>query len=278
MNLAGPQDLPEVEAWLARAPHLAMFPLSNLRQHGIGGDHPQRLTLWLTRQGGAVRDVLALSKAGMVMPLLPSGDFAAAAGVLRGHSVTGLIGAAGWVRPLQAALGLRTALMLDQDEPHFLLSLADLRPQPGPGTLAPLAEAPVGVIKDWIATYVRETMRMPEPGIPAEVEGRYQRYLSGGNHLCLMEGGRPLSMTGFNARLPDIAQIGGVFTPEALRGRGLARRAVALHLAQARDAGVTQATLFAASDAAASAYRGVGFEQVGMWSLILLAQAEVVHG
>ncbi len=278
MIRADAADLPEVEAFLAARSHLAMFPLSNLRQHGVTGFHPHRLTLWITRDNGAVSDVLALSLAGVVMPLLPSGDFAAAAAALRGQSLTGLIGAQYWVRPLQGALHLTSTPMLDRDEPHFLLQLSDLRPQPGPGELAPLSHAPEAVIKDWLALYVAETMNAPAEKIPAEVEARYQRYLKAESHMCLMDGGRPLSMSGFNARLPDMVQIGGVFTPPDLRGKGLARRGLALHLAQARDAGVVQATLFAASDAAASAYRAVGFQQVGQWTLLLLPEPEVAHG
>ncbi len=277
MILAEAQDLPEVDSFLAARTHLAMFPLSNLRQHGIAGDHPHRLTLWMTRQNGALTDVLALSAAGMVMPLLPSGDFTAAAAVLRGHSLTGLIGAQDWVRPLQAALRLTSAPMLDRDEPHFLLTLADLVPQPGPGELVPLAQAPEAEIKRWLAAYVAETMNAPADKIPSEVESRYERYMKAATHMCLIDGDRPLSMTGFNARLPDMVQIGGVFTPPELRGQGLARRALALHLAQARDAGIKQATLFAASEAAASAYRAVGFQHVGQWTLLLLPEPEVAH-
>ena len=278
MILARQADLPEVAAFLAARTHLAMFPLSNLRQHGITGDNPHRLTLWLARKDGAISDVVALNLAGMVMPLLPSAHFAAAANVLRGQSLTGLIGAQDWVRPLQDALRLRSTPMLDRDEPHFLLPLSDLRPQPGPGELMPLAMAPAPVIKDWLAAYVAETLAAPASRIPQEVEARYERYTKAESHMCLMDGDRPLAMTGFNARLPDMVQIGGVFTPPELRGRGHARRALALHLAKARQWGVAQATLFAASDAAASAYRAVGFRQVGKWTLLLLPEPEVAYG
>ena len=64
-----------------------MFPLNNLRHHGMAGGHPYALTLWLTRRDGAICDVLAQTEAGMVMPCLPSGDFGAAAEVLRGREV-----------------------------------------------------------------------------------------------------------------------------------------------------------------------------------------------
>ena len=89
---------------------------------------------------------------------------------------------------------------------------------------------------------------------------------------------RVYAMFGFNARLPQIVQVGGVYTPPALRGQGHARRAIGQQLAQARAAGVQRAVLFAASDRAASTYRALGFEQIGLWTLLLLTNAQVVHG
>jgi predicted GNAT family acetyltransferase len=66
-------------------------------------------------------------------------------------------------------------------------------------------------------------------------------------------------------------QVGGIYTPPALRGRGLARAAVALHLAEARNTGVSRAVLFAASPAAARAYTAIGFQPNGSFALVLFA-------
>lgn len=85
-------------------------------------------------------------------------------------------------------------------------------------------------------------------------------------------------MTGVNAALPDIVQVGGVWTPPALRGRGHARRAVGLHLAELRDTGVGAATLFASGEQAVRAYKALGFERIGTISLVLFAGPAVVPG
>jgi predicted GNAT family acetyltransferase len=66
-------------------------------------------------------------------------------------------------------------------------------------------------------------------------------------------------MTGFNAQTADIVQIGGVYTPPPLRSRGHARRAVALHLAEARDRGVRAPRSLRSGAAAARAYEAIGF-------------------
>ena len=107
MILAGPQDRAEIEAFLTPQAEVAMFPLNNLAHHGMAGGHPFAVTMWLARRDGRITDVLTQSDGGMVMPVLPSGDFAAAAAMLRGREVAGIVGVRDWARGLEAALGLR---------------------------------------------------------------------------------------------------------------------------------------------------------------------------
>ena len=44
-----------------------------------------------------------------------------------------------------------------------------------------------------------------------------------GEQWVVEAAGVPVSYSAFNARLPDAVQVGGVFTPRDLRGRGYAR-------------------------------------------------------
>jgi predicted GNAT family acetyltransferase len=83
--------------------------------------------------------------------------------------------------------------------------------------------------------------------------------------------------TGFNARLPGIVQVGGVWVPPPLRRQGLARGAVALHLLEARTEGVGRAILFSASDHAARAYRSLGFREIGRFTLLLFREPQEVR-
>src|SRR6185503_16360653 len=48
-----------------------------------------------------------------------------------------------------------------------------------------------------------------------------------GNVWVATEAGRLVSLSSFNAVLPDIVQLGGIYTPPELRGRGYAKAAVA---------------------------------------------------
>jgi len=277
MIRATPADRPEIDAFLSPHAERAMFPLNNLAHHGMAGGHPFSVTLWLTRLGGQITNVLTLSEGGMVMPFLPSADYTAAARVLRGREVTGIIGPRDWCRGLETALGLGTApKSLDHDEPHFALTLSNLTLPDGPGQIAPLSDAPEAMINSWMLDYQLVTLNTPPDQAPQRVADSYATYTANRSHVVLMDAGTPLAMTGFNAQLPHIVQIGGGYTPPALRGHGHARRAVALHLSEVRDRGATQATLFSASDMAARAHRAIGFSQIGDWPLILLLNKETV--
>ena len=109
-----------------------------------------------------------------------------------------------------------------------------------------------------------------------EAEGRTERALSSGDVRLLEIDGAPVAMTAINARLPDMVQIGGVYTPPDLRGRGYARRAVALHMQEVRAAGVQKAILFASGAAACRAYEAIGFERIGDYALAILRDPVVI--
>jgi uncharacterized protein len=89
----------------------------------------------------------------------------------------------------------------------------------------------------------------------------------------LVDGTTPVAYSGSNAMLPDVVQIGGVWTPPERRGRGYARCVVAGSLVAARKQGVARAVLFAdpANAAARAAYLSIGFVIVGDYGLVLLA-------
>jgi RimJ/RimL family protein N-acetyltransferase len=262
-----------VEAFLLRHVDGAMFPLSNLRNHGLGpddfaSDHPHAMRLWII--GPGVQGVIALTRQGILMPMVPDGtDLGGLMEQVAGLTITGAVGPAVQVRVLLAALGLADRPTLrDEDEEGFALHLADLRipSQMGASLIAPGAEQR-DLMVDWRVVYHREVLGTPDPQQRANVD--IDGYLARDSHRVLLVEGQPVAMTGFNAVLPEIVQIGGVFTPPALRSRGYARLAVALHLVEAREAGARRAVLFAANAAAARAYRAIGFQPADPVGLVL---------
>lgn len=262
-------DRPAVEAVLRARIETAMFPLGNLARHGMSGGHPRAMTFWIA--GDPVEAALGVTGEGMVLPQLTPGRAGDAAALLTGRRIMGMAGETAQVRALAAALGLRPGeAEMDSDEPLLALDLADLRmPEVAGLALEPWSEARLPLLSAWRTAYGREAMGW---GGDADARGAREAaaMVAGGQHRVLLRDGEPVAATGFNARLPGVVQVGGVWTPPPLRNRGLARAAVALHLAEARAEGVARAILFSASEAAARAYRAVGFAEVGRFALMIL--------
>ncbi|MEO8185467.1 MAG: GNAT family N-acetyltransferase [Deltaproteobacteria bacterium] len=78
-----------------------------------------------------------------------------------------------------------------------------------------------------------------------------------------VRGEQLLSLSTFNAALPDIVQLGGIYTPPALRGRGYVKHAIAAQLREARERGASRAVLFTKNPNAVRAYEALGFSRIG---------------
>jgi len=260
-------DRPAIESFLqAHAAHL-MFPWSNLLRHGMDNEHPRAMSFWMAGDG-QITDLLGLTTEGMIMPLCPNkaGDMGA---LLKGQAIMGLLGNAACVARIRAALGLGVA-ELDTVEPHYDLPLDRMiMPDVESLTLHPLDHAARDLLHAWRAAYAVESLAVPGEDARKRAVTDIERYIADDTHRVLYAGNEPVAMTGFNAMAPGVVQIGGVYTPPALRSRGYARKAVALHLAEARHWGVTRAILFAANEPAEKAYRAIGFEQIGGFSVVI---------
>jgi RimJ/RimL family protein N-acetyltransferase len=249
----------------------SLFPLTNLIAHGMEGGHDRAMRFWL--DGRPIRGLIGMTQAGMVMPQWPVVPTPADLTPMTGLSATGVIGNADQVRWLRQALGLASApTQLAKDEPLFTLGLDALQMPPiDPRRLMlrPLQTAPLALLQDWRSAYVQEITGAAAERAHTIATAEIDHYIQADSHRVLYCDGNPVSMTGFNARLPDTVQIGGVWTPPALRGRGYARSAVALHLAEAHAAGVQRAVLFAASESAVCAYEAIGFRRIGTYNITL---------
>lgn len=268
LRRAGPGDIPTLTDFLRRHEAQSMFPLANLAASGLDGPGPNAMRGWLA---GAPEGFVGLTGSGMALPQWPgSPAWAALHRPLAGCELAGVLGPADQVRPLIDALGLRDAPRRhDADEPGFALDLSALVMPEGEGDLTGLAAAPPGLVEDWRAGYLTETFATPPTEAETTAALDVDRWRQADSHRLLWQEGRPVALCGLNARLPDVVQVGGVYVPLPLRGRGHARLVVARMLAEAQARGVLRAVLFAASDAAARAYRAIGFRPVGHMGLVL---------
>lgn len=253
----------------------AMFPFINLRDHAMGGPEPRAMEFWWDGQ-----NAMGLTREGMAMPVAPYvPEWAALRPSMAGRKIIGIVGETQQVRALQGALGLGAAeAQLDRDEPAFALDLAEMvMPDMDGFSLSPITAEIRPAAIDWRAAYHAEALGTPEEDCAAQAAKDIESYMAKDSHRILWHSGTPVAMTGFNAVVEETAQIGGVYTPPERRRQGLARRALALHLAEARAQGITHSVLFAASDNAAKAYRAIGFQRRAGYTILLLRSGEVIQ-
>lgn len=267
-----------VDFMFANAPML-MFPLTNLTRYGMGGTHPRAINAWVAKNGEKITDVLTISAEGIVFPCCPNANWAAVANVAKGRMIKGFIGEALQVAAVRHAVGLTRKANLDATEPSYLLNISDLiMPDVSGFTLQPLTAAPVDLLIAWRTDYQISTLETPPDVARERAEREIKAYIQTDSHRVLFCDGKPVGMTGFNAELPEIVQIGGVYTPPEFRSRGFARVALAMHLSEASIDGVTQAVLSAANEPAARAYLALGFERIGSFAIAIYEDPQVAHG
>lgn len=263
-------DLPAAITALDRVAEGPVFLQSNLARYGLAADVPRSVHLWANAERTAF---VGLTVAGILMPQMREAgpdDWAALPQILAGHQVLGINGASAQVAACLSRLDL-PAPRLDRTEPCFGLTLSDLRMSAQEGlALRPVADGDMDLLTGWRAAYRVETSGESPAEARAAARAELPLWLAEDGLRLLWRGGRPVAMTGLNARAGGCVQVGGVYTPPALRGQGLARMAVALHLAELRAQGAGRAFLFAASDAAERAYRAIGFQPAGHMRMVVL--------
>jgi len=274
-----PTDASELEAFLALHRDSSMFLRSNLRRAGLSYEG----AVGQANYAGAFRDghlvgVAAHCWNGMVLLQAPehAADLARAALGWSGRPVTGLSG------PLEQVREARSGLDLDEadvalDEPEWLYGL-DLTQLAIPEVLStgtvvcrPPRPDERDVLCAWRLAYDIELLGATDSPATRQSSAQFlDTQIADGNAWVATVGHTPVSLSAFNATLPDIVQLGGIYTPPELRGRGFAKAAVAASLLAARDRGVSRAVLFTSNRSAMRSYEAIGFRRIGDYSLILL--------
>jgi len=192
------------------------------------------------------------------------------------RSVLGVTGPLEHVRQVSTGLRLDVAnARFQSDDRLYALDLAELVvPEAlSSGTLIGRAprEDERAVLHAWRVAYEVEILgAVDSPGTRERTAADVDRQIAAGDVWIALGGGVPTSISMFNAALPDIVQLGGIYTPPEFRGRGYARVAIAASLLAARERGVTRAVLFTANSSAMRTYEALGFRHVGAYALMLL--------
>lgn len=278
LRLLTPVDEGPLEEFLAAHRDSSMFLRANARRAGLAyRGEPFQATYAAAFRGTTITGVAAHCWNGMVLLQAPerTADLAKTCVALSERKVTGFSGPLEQVVRARSALGLANApAALEGNEGLYALDLSEIVVPDAFTSGAVVCRAPLPEEREtlcaWRLAYDIETLGAVDS---AETRHRAAEFLDAqvaeGNAWVAVEAGALVSLSACNATLPDIVQLGGIYTPPELRGRGYARVAVAASLVAARERGASRAVLFTKNPSAARSYEALGFRRVGDYSLVL---------
>ena len=271
-------DEPALQAFLVGYRDSSMFLRSNLRGGGVVyGGQPLQADYVGAFRDGAIVGVAAHTWTGMLQLQAPeqAAELAQACVAASGRKLTGLIGPLTQVKAARTALGLNDVVARkDDDEGLFALELAELvvpaRLQSGEIEARPARAQDRELLCAWRVAYDREVLGGEDsPEARQGAAGFIDWQIAEGFAWVALEADALVSLSAYNCGLPEIVQLGGIFTPPALRGRGYAKAAIAAQLLASRAHGVARAVLFTSEANAIRCYEGLGFRKVGDFGLVL---------
>jgi uncharacterized protein len=277
-------DKPALETFLKRHVHSSLFLLSNLRTSGIvEGVEPYQGTYVAAFDGEGIVGVAAHYWNGNVMPqagrdVARAGDLVKAVLRVSGREIKGIVGEGANCAAAIDALSLsRDQFQLYETEGLYALSLASMHSQSLASSVRRATESDRATLEEWYRDYNIEALNETDSTAALNDAKRSltQRYNDDRQYVLELNG-ELVAASAFNAVVSPFVQIGGVWTPPSLRGRGYARACVAGMLAIAGREGFTDAILFTGDEnvPAITSYRAIGFERIGDFFVGLLKQAQ----
>jgi len=279
IRLLSQPDAQALEDFLVQHRDSSMFLRSNSRRAGLDyRGHPFQAQYMAAFQGDAIVAVAAHGWNGMLLMQAPEQATAVARAcvALSGRRVTGFSGPHAVVQQARVALALSDAeTRIDFEEGLYALQLSQLAV---PDALAsvrvcsrPARAEERDLLVAWRLAYQFEVLNdRGSAESQREAASFIDEQIAHGSAWLAEVTGAAVAFSGFNAQLPDIVQLGGIYTPPGLRGRGFAKCAVAGALLAAREAGATRAVLFTQNPSAVRCYEALGFARVGSYGLVLL--------
>ncbi len=281
IRILGAGDESRLSAFFERAPDRTLMQRANLARAGAGW-HGQRYGGVFTGafEGERLSGVIAHYWNGFLLPLVGdiARDFRPLLDALLDASPLPVNGAVGdWDQVTATLLHPRIngrAVRRRAREILYGLPLEALRvPETlrfGEITVRPIELDDMPMLTAWRMEFLVDTFKLARgPATFDEAAGDLDAALQEKRGWVVEADGRMLAYSGFNAALPDVVQVGGVYTPPFARARGLARAAVAGSLLKARESGASRAALFTdvANVAAQRAYGALGFTAIGDWGI-----------
>jgi uncharacterized protein len=278
VRLLSSADLTEVETFLASHADSSMFLRANVRRAGLNYEgRPFQATYVGAFRNSAFAAVAAHCWNGIILLQAPvhAAEIARAVVEHSRREITGLSGPREQVQAAREALGLATRpTAREGSEGLYALDLSTFCVPPAlaraVGYCRPPRPEEIAVLRAWRYAYDVEALGGSDT---AEERRRSDAFLESQiadcNAWVALNQGKPVSLSALNAALPDIVQLGGIYTPPELRGRGYAKVSVAAALLAARERGAGRAVLFTDNPSAARCYEALGFVRVGDYAHVL---------
>lgn len=280
LRVLGAGDAGALQAFLEAHRDSSMFLRSNAHRAGlVYGGEPFQMLYVGAFDGPSLVGVVAHGWNGMICVQAPDHleELARYCVAESGRTVKGFSGPGEQVRRARAAVSMNDVpTTLDEVEGLFALDLGDLAVPVAVSSGAIECRAPrsdeIAVLHEWRVGYDIETLGAPDSEeTRARATTTLDRQVADNAATVAVVDGRIVSLSALNAVLPDIVQVGGVYTPPPLRSRGYAKASVAGSLLDARRAGAERAVLFASRPDAQRCYAALGFQRIGDYGLVLFA-------
>jgi len=275
-------DEAALEAFLVQHRDTSMFLRANVRQTGLVFTGQWASAQYVASfDGDAITGVAAHCWNGMLLLQAPAdaSRLAHACVAASARGVRGLMGPPGQVDTARAAIGLtRTPVAMDKPEALYAVDVSQivLPSLLSSGSVAcrPPRSNERAVLREWGFAYDMETLGASNTPDARKRSAQFMdaRIDAHDAWIAVDRDERLLSFASFNAVLPDIVQLGGIYTPPELRGRGYAKAVVAHSLLVARERGASRAILFTGNPSAARTYEAVGFRRIGDYALVLFEE------
>jgi RimJ/RimL family protein N-acetyltransferase len=281
IRILGPGDEPALESFLLPRIDTSMFLLGNMRAAGLADRGATAQGTYAAACDGAeIVGVAAHYWNGNLILQAPVEIEVLCRTAIEasGRSVRGLLGPAAQVAEAKAALDLAAdAIQMDETENLYSLVLRDLIVPEGLGAGRligrRLEPRDVGQVTEWLVAFGLEALSETDsPSLWERTRANVERKQRQGLTWIVEDRGRAVSTSGFNTSTAEAVQIGGVYTPPELRGRGYGRAAVAASLLDARAEGVQRSILFTGvrNVPAQRCYEALGYRLAGDYRLILV--------
>ena len=254
-----PADESELLAVLRRDRHNNLFLLGNL--HSMGWDDPD-LEYTGMYDGKRLVGVLMRFRANWALCDAGGSDFAAMARLIEAYptSARAITGENGLVSHLWDHI---RRYEIYADHPSYYCALETLIPLSG---VRPARRATEADMAGLVALYA-------EAGEMARDKAGVRRVLAQGRFFVVEDGGQIVAAALTSSEAPDMAMIGGVFTPPHLRNRGYATACMVGLCRELLNEGI-EPCLFYDNPRAGSIYRRLGFHDIGMWRLLRLREKQ----